>query len=153
MELLLLLVEQRGQLVTRDQIVERVWGKHVHLATDGSINAAVRKVRQAPRDDPDEPRFVQTISGKGYRFIAPVVEAEVEAPLPRGSEEDCRAVPFGYIPRNQFNEKASPSGARMGNPPDSLNCCYIAITLIFRLVSNASDVSGIERSRNLSEIA
>jgi len=41
-------------------------------------------------------------------------------------------VPFGYIPRNQFNEKASPSGARMGNPPDSLNCCYIAITLIDR---------------------
>jgi len=38
-------------------------------------------------------------------------------------------VPFGYIPRNQFNEKASPSGARMGNPPDSPNCCYIAITL------------------------
>jgi DNA-binding response OmpR family regulator len=60
MELLLLLVEQRGQLVTRDQIVERVWGKHIHLATDGSINTAVRKVRQALRDDPDEPHFVQT---------------------------------------------------------------------------------------------
>ena len=60
MELLLLLVEQRGQLVTRDQIVERVWGKHIRLATDGSIITAVRKVRQALRDDPDEPHFVQT---------------------------------------------------------------------------------------------
>jgi TolB-like protein/DNA-binding winged helix-turn-helix (wHTH) protein/Tfp pilus assembly protein PilF len=76
MELLLLLVEHRGQLVSREQIVEKIWGKDVYLATDGSINAAIRKVRHALKDDPDQPRFVQTISGKGYRFIAPVVEAE-----------------------------------------------------------------------------
>jgi TolB-like protein/DNA-binding winged helix-turn-helix (wHTH) protein len=72
MELLLLLVEQRGQLVSREQIVERVWGKDVHLATDSSINAAVRKVRRVLKDDSGRPRFIQTISGKGYRFIAPV---------------------------------------------------------------------------------
>ena len=46
MELLLLLVAERGQLVTRDRIIERVWGKDVFLDTDNSINAAVRKVRQ-----------------------------------------------------------------------------------------------------------
>lgn len=76
MEVLLLLVEHRGQLVSREQIVERIWGKDVFLATDASINAAIRKVRQALKDDSDEPRFIQTISGKGYRFIGPVVEAE-----------------------------------------------------------------------------
>jgi TolB-like protein/DNA-binding winged helix-turn-helix (wHTH) protein/Tfp pilus assembly protein PilF len=76
MELLLLLVEHRGQLVSREQIVEKIWGKDVYLATDGSINAAIRKVRHALKDDPDQPRFVQTISGKGYRFIAPVLEPE-----------------------------------------------------------------------------
>jgi TolB-like protein/DNA-binding winged helix-turn-helix (wHTH) protein/Tfp pilus assembly protein PilF len=71
-ELLLLLIERQGQLVTRDEIIERVWGKDVFLDTDNSINAAIRKIRQALKDDPAQPRFVQTITGRGYRFIAPV---------------------------------------------------------------------------------
>jgi eukaryotic-like serine/threonine-protein kinase len=74
MELLLLLVEKRGELVTRDQIIERIWGKDVFLDTDNSINAAIRKIRQVLKDSPDQPRFVQTITGRGYRFIAPVVD-------------------------------------------------------------------------------
>ena len=45
MELLLLFVEKKGELVTRDQIIERIWGKDVFLDTDNSINAAVRKIR------------------------------------------------------------------------------------------------------------
>ena len=75
MELLLLLIEGRGRLVTRDQIIERIWGKDVFLDTDNSINAAIRKIRQVLKDDIEQPRFVQTISGRGYRFIAAVVEA------------------------------------------------------------------------------
>ena len=118
MELLLLLVEQRGQLVTRDQIVERVWGKHVHLATDSSINAAVRKVRQALRDDPDEPRFVQTISGKGYRFIAPVVEVEAEAPLVREAEAEVETVATPAVPAEALipNTASSVPARRLAFP-------------------------------------
>jgi DNA-binding winged helix-turn-helix (wHTH) protein len=78
MELLLFLVEHRGELVTRDQIVERIWGKDVFLDTDNSINGAIRKIRQVLKDDPERPRFVETVSGKGYRFIAPVGEPEAE---------------------------------------------------------------------------
>lgn len=74
MELLFLLVERRGELVTRDEIVSRIWGKDVFLDTDNSINAAVRKLRQVLDDDPEQPRYVQTVTGMGYRFIAPVVE-------------------------------------------------------------------------------
>jgi eukaryotic-like serine/threonine-protein kinase len=74
MELLLLLVERRGELVTREDIIERLWGKDVFLDTDNSINTAIRKIRQALRDDPERPRFVQTVAGKGYRFIAPVID-------------------------------------------------------------------------------
>jgi eukaryotic-like serine/threonine-protein kinase len=76
MELLLFLVEHCGELVTRDQIVERIWGKDVFLDTDNSINGAIRKIRQVLKDDPEQPRFVETVSGKGYRFIAPVAEPE-----------------------------------------------------------------------------
>ncbi len=73
-EILLLLVERRGELVIRDEIVDRVWGKDVFLDTDNSINGAVRKIRQALKDDPERPRFIQTITGRGYRFIAPAPE-------------------------------------------------------------------------------
>jgi len=90
MEILFLLVEHRGQLVSREQIVERVWSKDVFVDTDNSINAAIRKIRQALKDDFEQPRFVQTVTGKGYRFIAPVIEppvAETQSPAQRVIEE------------------------------------------------------------------
>lgn len=72
MDLLLLFVERRGELVSRQEIVQRLWGKEVFVDTENNINAAVRKIRQALRDSPERPAFVQTVTGKGYRFIAPV---------------------------------------------------------------------------------
>jgi DNA-binding winged helix-turn-helix (wHTH) protein len=70
MELLILLLERQGSVVTRQEIVDRLWGKEVFVDTEHGINTAIRKVRQALKDDPDNPRFVHTVSGKGYRFIA-----------------------------------------------------------------------------------
>jgi len=70
LELLFFLVERRGLLVGREEILERVWGKDVFVDTDNSINTAVRKIRLALGDNPEQPRFVQTIPGKGYRFAA-----------------------------------------------------------------------------------
>src|SRR5438552_18801667 len=61
-EILLLLLEHRDQIVTREQIVARIWGAGVFLDTDNSIRGAIRKIRQALRDDADEPRFIQTVT-------------------------------------------------------------------------------------------
>jgi Tol biopolymer transport system component/DNA-binding winged helix-turn-helix (wHTH) protein len=72
MELLILLAEREGQLVTRTEIAERLWERAVFVDTEHGINTAIRKIRQTLRDDPDEPRFVQTVMGKGYRFVAEV---------------------------------------------------------------------------------
>ena len=72
MELLLLLVHHRGELVTRSHIVERLWGRDVFLEVDASVNSLIRKIRRALHDSVERPRFVQTVQGKGYRFIAPV---------------------------------------------------------------------------------
>ena len=90
LEVLLLLVERTGELVTREQIVERIWGKDVFLDTDNSINGAIRKIRQVLKDDPEEPEFVQTITGKGYRFIAPVIE---NSPMPEAASPPPATVP------------------------------------------------------------
>ena len=70
MELLILLLEKNGQVVSPQEIIERLWGKDVFLDTEHGINTAIRKIRQALRDDPERPRFILTISGKGYRFLA-----------------------------------------------------------------------------------
>jgi TolB-like protein/DNA-binding winged helix-turn-helix (wHTH) protein/Flp pilus assembly protein TadD len=86
MEVLLLLAEKNGQLVNREQIAERIWGKEVFLDTDNSINGAIRKLRQALHDDPEKPRIIQTVTGKGYRFIADVVEHDVVVPRPSERE-------------------------------------------------------------------
>jgi eukaryotic-like serine/threonine-protein kinase len=78
-ELLSLLLERHGQLVTRNEIIERVWGKGVFHDTEHGINTAVRKIRLALQDDSDSPRFVVTVPAKGYRFMAPV-EISTTAP-------------------------------------------------------------------------
>ena len=72
MELLILLVEREGALVSREEIIERIWGKQVFFESDSGINTAVSKLRQALRDDAERPRYIQTVVGKGYRFVAPI---------------------------------------------------------------------------------
>jgi TolB-like protein/DNA-binding winged helix-turn-helix (wHTH) protein/Tfp pilus assembly protein PilF len=72
MELLILLVQRHGELVSREEIADRLWGKDVFVDIDHSINTAVRKIRLVLRDDPEKPRFVETVVGKGYRFAAPI---------------------------------------------------------------------------------
>jgi class 3 adenylate cyclase/DNA-binding winged helix-turn-helix (wHTH) protein len=74
LDLLFLLVEKRGQLTTREEILDRIWGKSVFLDADNAINSAVRKIRRALSDDPETPRFVVTVPTKGYRFTAVVRE-------------------------------------------------------------------------------
>jgi DNA-binding winged helix-turn-helix (wHTH) protein len=75
--LLTFLLERRGQLVTRKEILERVWGKGVFVDGETSINTAVRKLRRALSDDPPAPRFVATVPARGYRFVA-----EIRSPKP-----------------------------------------------------------------------
>ena len=89
LEILVLLVEHKDEIVTRDEIVSRVWGKAVFLDTDNSIRGAIRKLRQALKDDAECPRFIQTVTGQGYRFLAPVAPVEeenrAETPSPEAS--------------------------------------------------------------------
>ena len=75
LELLFLLIERCSQLVTREEILERIWGKGVFIDREHAINTAVRKIRRALNDDVNSPRFIVTIPGKGYRFAAPVIVA------------------------------------------------------------------------------
>ena len=101
MEVLFLLMERRGQVVTREEIIEKLWGKDVFLDTDNAINTAIRKIRQVLKDDPEQPRFIQTVTGRGYRFIGQTSEVVVppaQAPAqlqPASSSRATTGAPTG----------------------------------------------------------
>jgi DNA-binding winged helix-turn-helix (wHTH) protein/Tol biopolymer transport system component len=101
MDLLVFLVEQRGRLVTREEIIDRIWGKDVFVDTETGINTAIRKVRKVLRDDPSRPQLVETVPGKGYRFIAQVTvedNEEAGAVAEARSRERDAASPARAIP-------------------------------------------------------
>ena len=87
MDLLIMLVERRGQLVSREDIVDRLWGKDVFVDVETGVHTAIRKIRRALHDSTEEPAFIETVSGKGYRFIAVV---EVVAPTPRSAPAESQ---------------------------------------------------------------
>src|SRR5262245_59060961 len=64
MDLLMLLLDRHGQLVSRDEIVGRLWGREVFIDIDTSVNTVIRKIRRALRDSADQSRFIQTVQGK-----------------------------------------------------------------------------------------
>jgi DNA-binding winged helix-turn-helix (wHTH) protein len=96
MEVLILLVGSAGALVDRGRIQASLWGSDVFVEYDSAINTAIRKIRQALRDDAESPRFVETVVGKGYRFIA-AVESTLRAEGSAGLTAATRPVlPAAY---------------------------------------------------------
>ena len=72
MELLIFLVSRRDQMVSRQEIVGKLWGSDLFIDTEPNINNIVRKIRTALGDNSAKPRFLETVVGKGYRFVGPV---------------------------------------------------------------------------------
>ena len=82
LQLLMFLVEKKGQLVTREQISSELWSKDVFVDVEQGINTAIRKIRRVLADDAVEPRYLQTVVGRGYRFVAPTAEEDAASPQP-----------------------------------------------------------------------
>lgn len=72
LRILELLLRQPGEIVTREEFRKALWPEGTHVNFDGSLNAALKKLRSALQDDAENPRFVETVPRQGYRFLAPV---------------------------------------------------------------------------------
>src|SRR5918911_4963046 len=72
-EILRLMLERPGDVVTRDELRQRLWPEGTFVDFEHSLNAAVKRLRAALGDDADNPRFVETLHRRGYRFVAPVI--------------------------------------------------------------------------------
>jgi Tol biopolymer transport system component/DNA-binding winged helix-turn-helix (wHTH) protein len=85
MELLLLLASSRGRLLTREEIVAHIWGKDRFLDSESAVNTAMRKLRNALGEDPEHPKYIETVPRRGYRFIADVADLPHHPSTPNGS--------------------------------------------------------------------
>ena len=81
-QLLTLLLERPGEIVSRDDLQKRLWPSDTFVDFDHSLNAAVRRLRDALGDSADNPRFVETVSRRGYRFLAPVTDRRIANGFP-----------------------------------------------------------------------
>jgi len=91
LRLLMYLVERQGELVTREQIADTLWGKDVFVDIEMGINTAIRKIRMALEDGSSQPQHLQTVVGHGYRFVAqfsPPEETSASADNPKVSLEE-----------------------------------------------------------------
>jgi len=82
--ILALLLEHPGELVTREEIRQKLWSDNTFVEFDAALNTTVRKLREALNDSADNPRFVETVPRRGYRFIGPVAsppEPQAVAPI------------------------------------------------------------------------
>ena len=96
MELLIFLVSRREQLVTRKDIVTKLWRSDLFIDTEPNINNIVRKIRTALGDDSVKPRFLQTIVGKGYRFIGPVRVIDARHPHSDAGQSSAADIEYAH---------------------------------------------------------
>jgi DNA-binding winged helix-turn-helix (wHTH) protein/tetratricopeptide (TPR) repeat protein len=99
--LLVMLVERPGEIVTREEVRQRLWPENTFVEFDNSLGVAIRKVRDSLNDDAEAPRYVETVPRRGYRFVAPVTVLEPvrspDLPLPTASvtKESSVSSPIG----------------------------------------------------------
>lgn len=79
---LAMLLERPGEVISREELQKRLWPAGTYVDFEHSVNAAIKRLRQALGDSADSPRFVETLARNGYRFIAPVTESIDEPPQP-----------------------------------------------------------------------
>jgi len=71
-QILAILLEHRGEMVTREELQSRLWPRNTFVDFDHSLNTAVMRLREALSDSSENPRFIETLPRRGYRFVAPV---------------------------------------------------------------------------------
>jgi TolB-like protein/DNA-binding winged helix-turn-helix (wHTH) protein/Tfp pilus assembly protein PilF len=88
-QILAILLEHRGEMVTREQLQHRLWPSDTFVDFDHSLNTAVMRLREALSDSSENPRFIETLPRRGYRFLAPVEEksSSVSEPTPAQTVE------------------------------------------------------------------
>jgi len=139
MELLIFLVSRREQLVTREEIVKKLWRSDLFIDSEQNLNNLVRKIRTALGDDANRPRFVETVIGKGYRFIGPV--GVIGAQYPRGPLDEMESRPENGSARSVRTSLAVLPPVLLGKGSDDDGLC---LGLAEALASRLGNLRGVD---------
>src|SRR5712675_703059 len=93
LQILSVLVSRPGEIVNREQLQRHLWGGTTFVDFEQGLNSAVNKLRQTLGDSADQPRYVETLPGRGYRFIAPIQRASTNAVLEMVAHSPLRIEP------------------------------------------------------------
>jgi TolB-like protein/DNA-binding winged helix-turn-helix (wHTH) protein/Tfp pilus assembly protein PilF len=136
-QILALLVERQGQVVTREELKERVWSGDTFVAFDDGLNTAIKKLRAALCDFADNPRFVETVPRVGYRFVAPVSIESPPAPVdPAASASSSEPAPIfpGTAPATSSAEPVRPDLGHMASRAKPTRWAWIGVGAVALLL-------------------
>jgi Tol biopolymer transport system component/DNA-binding winged helix-turn-helix (wHTH) protein len=151
-QVLTLLLERPGEVVTREELQSRLWSANTFVDFDLSLNSAVKKLRQALGDESDNPRFVETLYRRGYRFIAPLAAGSSRSRL--AVETDEPTIAESSPASDQNSDPGNEAGTRFadaGRPHETakrstkrfaliaVGCLAVLLAgLMFELIPNSS---------------
>jgi DNA-binding winged helix-turn-helix (wHTH) protein/tetratricopeptide (TPR) repeat protein len=139
MELLIFLVGRREQMVSREDIVKKLWRSDLFIDTERNVNNIVRKIRTALGDNPAHPRFIETVVGKGYRFIGPV--RVIDPQYPRADLEQVSARAVRLENAGERSSVAVLPLLLLGKAPDDHGLC---LGFADALVSRLGNLQGVD---------
>lgn len=149
MELLILLAGRREQMVSREEIIQKLWRSDLFIDSEKNVNNIVRKVRTALGDNADKPRFLETVVGKGYRFVGPLRVIDATHPRPQARQEFSRADRRSNTSTDRSSIAILPLQLLGKSSDDQGLCLGLADALVSR-VGNLPDVDVLPTSAVLN---
>ncbi len=160
-QLLVMLLERPTELVTRDEMRRRLWGDDTFVDFDHGLNSAVNKLREALSDSAAQPRHIETVAGRGYRFISPVTIAQPvarEVPQIRAIEvpaarPDVPSLALQTVPAAPATEREDAPTRTILVAPDELPAAPRVLVLTLLLLIQAMYLAFyVSALANLDEI-
>jgi DNA-binding winged helix-turn-helix (wHTH) protein len=153
-QVLALLLERAGEVVTREELQQRLWPSDTFVDFDHSLNTAINKVREALGDSASSPRYVETLARRGYRFIAPLQSEAVKEPTPKAESGAATNAPAADPPATSRQLYPSPATLHpeldVPIPNRSLTRGLFALTQVMYL---SFYLAALFRLRAIQEIA
>ena len=133
-QVLVLLLERPGEVVTREELRQRLWPADTFVDFDHSLNTVINKLREALSDSAANPRFIETLARRGYRFLAPVEFAEKQAASLISSAPGARVAPAVELPSEAPSPQTSTSFSVLTRPEDVPAVRHQPVRVLFLLI-------------------
>jgi cholera toxin transcriptional activator len=127
-QVLLMLLERPGQVLTREEIARALWPDDTFVDYDHGVNSAVNRIREALGDAASNPRFVETLARRGYRFVAPV------EPIPNDLEPDAGPASQPFPPSTLLDSEQKSGNGILASPHDLPRTSPAVVQVLFLLL-------------------